>query len=193
MFVCPVTIDTAGYDSQKKEHRKFRGCAPGFGFDDGHCRPCRSGWFAPGGLTKCLPCGHERTNEGFVTPKGAHSASQCLCAAGYGGFSCDECEAGTFSLGGNIGDRETARPPCQVCPANSKNSHEKGATSLLACGGCNPGYGGFNCDKCAPGTYSEGKRRCSAAATHNSPVPLTWLVALKELVGRLYLETQCGL
>jgi hypothetical protein len=63
----------------------------------GMCLPCESGFYSPGGRSKCLSCAASgASNTGFITPQGASSAAQCVCAAGFGGPGCKICPSGTF-------------------------------------------------------------------------------------------------
>jgi hypothetical protein len=62
------------------------------------CIPCESGFYSPGGRSRCLSCtsAAASSNAGFITPQGASSAAQCVCAAGFGGPGCKICPVGTF-------------------------------------------------------------------------------------------------
>jgi len=89
------------------------GCPPGYGFVQSltgtpyanypdykggvMCLPCESGFYSPGGRSRCLSCAASgASNAGFITPQGASSAAQCVCAAGFGGPGCKICPSGTF-------------------------------------------------------------------------------------------------
>jgi hypothetical protein len=69
------------------------------------CLPCGSGFYSPGGRSRCLSCASGASNAGFITPQGASSAAQCVCAAGFGGPGCKICPPGNF------------RSVCTVCAA----------------------------------------------------------------------------
>eukprot|EP00775_Hariotina_reticulata_P005769 gene5769-6008_t len=60
------------------------------------CIPCESGFYSPGGRSRCLACASGASNAGFITPQGASSAAQCVCADGFGGPGCKICPPGTF-------------------------------------------------------------------------------------------------
>jgi hypothetical protein len=91
---------------------KVLSCPPGYGFvqsltgtpyakfagykGGAMCLPCESGFYSPGGKSKCLSCASGASNTGFITPQGASSAAQCVCAAGFGGPGCKICPSGTY-------------------------------------------------------------------------------------------------
>jgi hypothetical protein len=100
------------------------GCPPGYGFvqsltgtpyanypdykGGAMCLPCESGFYSSGGRSRCLSCASGASNTGFITPQGASSAAQCVCAAGFGGPGCKICPSGNFRCVVCSGNRSSA-------------------------------------------------------------------------------------
>eukprot|EP00775_Hariotina_reticulata_P007566 gene7566-biopygen9370 len=139
------------------------------------CIPCESGFYSPGGSSACLSCASGTTNQNtnFITPQGASSAAQCICAPGFGGPGCLICPPSTFSPGGGLGDGQNPQPACQICPDTSKGSSKPGAISRMECGGCNPGFGGLGCRPCPAGKYNTGGdySACKSCGPNQSSPP----------------------
>jgi len=77
---------------------------PGWAMDSvlGIPKPCDKGSFSIGGNLTAPNATCESCPVGFTTQEQeAESATECvMCAAGYGGASCNGCDYGTFSYGG---------------------------------------------------------------------------------------------
>ena len=124
-------------------------CAPGYGTaatgGSQTCGVCPAGTYSLGfSMTACSGCG---AGPGFTTTPGAKAASECFCAAGYGGINCLQCPAGFYrALAPDKSD-------CQGCPTGYISP--AGSTSRGQCV-CLPGYGGTDCTQCDTGLWSAG-------------------------------------
>jgi hypothetical protein len=72
-----------------------------------------------------------------------------MSAAAAANLLCCSCSAG--------GTQEDPRCDCKPCPKTMLGSPVAGATNETACGGCEPGRGGIDCETCPENTYSLGK------------------------------------
>uniref|UniRef100_A0A383V6N3 Laminin EGF-like domain-containing protein n=1 Tax=Tetradesmus obliquus TaxID=3088 RepID=A0A383V6N3_TETOB len=117
-------------------------CPPGtYGRDT--CQTCLAGRWCPGGSPNTSAPIFACNGPSETSLPGAQSQQDCVCAAGYGGPSCELCPLNTFSTGGS-------RAPCSPC-GYGIITRQPGATSKDMCT-CTPGYG--SCTSCAAGTYA---------------------------------------
>lgn len=118
-------------------------CPPGtFGST---CADCPVGNFCPGGSSSSRDSSEApmfACPVHMTSPAESISIADCQCVAGYGGFTCEICKSGSFSVGGS-------RAECELCDAGQISI--EGAPSQDYCS-CPPGQGG-NCTDCPRGTW----------------------------------------
>lgn len=96
-----------------------------------HCIPvllARQGTYSTGGSSEqCTSCKSPNSapSASFTSMPAATSVDACLCEAGYGGPTCEECPAGTFS------PEPSNRADCQRCPGG--NTSPPASTSASDC------------------------------------------------------------
>ncbi|KAG5189930.1 hypothetical protein JKP88DRAFT_286392 [Tribonema minus] len=131
----------------------------GVGAWGGKCGPCDKYSYSAGGAREqCASCGNATSN--------ADRTACEVCKPGYGGPACDQCPAGTYSLGGVGADCERCNEgtyssagsaKCTACKSNEASNAARDACV------CKPGYMDVdpsatktNCVKCACDKFSWG-------------------------------------
>lgn len=89
--------------------------------------PCPPDTYGP----NCLPC---ECQNGGLCDDGLFGNGTCTCSGGFGGFFCEDCEAGFFG------------PNCEPCLCVN-GTCDDGINGTGSCT-CFPGYTGPACDQC---------------------------------------------
>lgn len=127
---------------------------------------------APGGPRAVSPC-MTSAGSGEFERTVVFSTTPCYASsAGTGGPTCQRCQEGTWSAGGNL-------QPCQACGPGLTS--QAGAPSAAYCG-CYPGFGRDpnnpeSCAACSAGTWSAGPPASVANGLAPSILPCTQCAA----------------
>lgn len=119
-------------------------CDPGYGIQNGRCKPCEPGMASPGGpnaicrrvdddlfaragfAAKRTPCFGKGPGFGMVRDG---SATCDACKPGFGGSDCHICPKDTFSTGGS----SSMLQGCSPCPGRTKTKGMRGRTHESQC------------------------------------------------------------
>src|SRR5690606_11899298 len=113
------------------------------------CSACPAGWFGEDCQDECPGGASNACNGNGVCLDGA-GTGECVCADGWTGESCDECDYGY------------AGTHCSECPGGHDTpcSGPANGTCVADVSGnavceCDERYAGADCSQCAPGYFGE--------------------------------------
>uniref|UniRef100_A0A0N5CEW4 Uncharacterized protein n=1 Tax=Strongyloides papillosus TaxID=174720 RepID=A0A0N5CEW4_STREA len=128
---------------------------PGTNFEHNICQPCQCFNHAD----RCEYDEQVHKQQLSMTPDGIfEGGGKCIaCKHNTAGINCEICKDGYFRPGGMSHYREDACRPCECNPEGSETMNcvrdESEASDGKNPGDCHckPGFGGRQCDRCAPG------------------------------------------